>query len=80
MKVTLTYEIQVDYVIDLIKEEVESITVTKQTGSPLSGYDGFIHTSSDSNPFTRQDSKRAVEILKTKVHPEWQIKDKVSHG
>lgn len=75
MKVTLTYEIQVDYVIDLTKEEVESITVTKQTGSPLGGYHGFIHASSDSNPFTRQDTKQAVEILKTKSHPKWQVKE-----
>lgn len=75
MKVTLTYEIQVDYVVDLIKEEVKSITITKQAGSPLGGYDGFIHASCDSNPFTRQDAKQAVEILKTKAHPKWQVKE-----
>lgn len=76
MKITLTYELQVDYVVDLDKEKIESTTVTKQTGASISGFEGFIHANSDTQPFKRADVKRAIEILKTtKDRPKWQIKE-----
>jgi hypothetical protein len=75
MKVTLTYEIQVHYTVDVTNGKVESIVVVKQNGSQLAGYDGYIYASSDTKPFSPHDAKEAVKILRKSVHPKWQIKE-----
>lgn len=75
MKITLTYDTPVDVVVDLEDEKVESIQVVKQLGSPISGLEGFIHVSSDSNPFHHTDTKKALGILKTSLHPKWTFKE-----
>lgn len=75
MKVTLTYEIQVHYTVDTALEKVVSITVIKQDGSQLTGYEGYIHVTSDAKPFSVSDTKEAIRILKESVHPKWQIKE-----
>lgn len=75
MKLTLTYETQVDVVVDLDKGKVESIAVFKELGSPISGIEGFIHVSSDSNPFYHSDTKNALHVLKSNPHPKWTFKE-----
>ena len=76
MKITLTYELTVEYVVNLDASKIESISVQKQSGSQIAGFEGFIHADSDTKPFQRSDVKLAVEILKTtKDRPKWQIKE-----
>lgn len=75
MKLTFTYDTQVDVVVDLDTGKVESISVVKQLGSPMNGVEGFIHVSSDSNPFHHTDTKKALAILKTSLHPKWTFRE-----
>lgn len=75
MKLTLTYEAQIDVVVNLDNGKVESISVVKQLGSQMAGVEGFIHVSSDSNPFHHTDTKKALGILKVSPHPKWTFKE-----
>lgn len=75
MKLTLTYDTQVDVVVDLDKGRVESIQVVRQLGSPISGVEGFTHVSSDTTPFYHSDTKNALHVLKTNPHPKWTFKE-----
>lgn len=75
VKITLTYETQVNYVVDLDTEKVESITVVKEYGSHITGYEGFINVESNSGSLSIPDVKKAISILKTtKSQPKWQVK------
>lgn len=79
MKISLTYETQVTVIVNLDTETVETITVRKEIGGPLTGIDGAIHVNpihlpSDDEPFTRDHGKRAMNILKTKRHPKWVLR------
>lgn len=86
MKISLTYETTITATVDLDTSTVESITVLKVLGTSPSGLDGYIHVegirpdqtepySPPSEPFRREQVRRAVEILKSSPHPEWVLKE-----
>lgn len=86
MRISLTYETTITATVDLTTSTVESITVLKVLGSSPSGLDGYTHVegirpdqtepySPPSEPFRREQVKRAVEILRTSPHPKWKMKE-----
>lgn len=85
MRISLTYETIITATIDLDTSTVESITVLKVLGTSPSGLDGYTHvegirpdqTEPYSEPFRREQVRRAVEILRTSPHPKWKLKEPV---
>lgn len=81
MKVTLTYETQVEVVVDTTTLKVDSISATRQLGSPLSGISGYtsasVHEKREDETFTVQELRCALGVLRTKRHPRWRWKEPV---
>lgn len=79
MKVILTYETQVEVVVDTHTLTVDSISVIHQLGSSLTGINGYTSASvsekGEDESFTREELKCALGVLKTKKHPKWGWKE-----
>lgn len=79
MKVTLTYETQVEVVVDTHTLSVDSISVIHQLGSSLGGINGYISASATEKKegefFTRDELRCALGVVRTKRHPRWRFKE-----
>lgn len=83
MKISLTYQTEVTVIVDLPTSVVESITVRKEIGGPLTGIEGAIHINPirqpadhpSHTPFTRDHEKRALHIIRTTKHPKWALEE-----
>lgn len=63
MKVILTYETQIEVVVDTHTLTVDSISATRQLGSPMSGISGYTsvsHQSVEGETFTRDELRCAL--------------------
>ena len=80
MKITFTYETQVEVVVDTTTRQVESISCIRQLGSPLSGVRGYTsvsHQASEVETFTREALSAALNTIRTGRHPRWKWKEPV---
>lgn len=81
MKVILTYETQVEVVVDTSTFTVSSISAIRQLGSSLAGINGYINVSHEAaeegETFTRNHLRCALETIRTGKHPRWRWKEAV---
>lgn len=80
MRVILTYETHVEVVVDTSTRTVKSISAIRQLGSPISGINGYLsvsHQSEEGEVFTKEELRRALGVIRTERHPKWRWKEPV---